>query len=183
MSRIGRMPIHVPPGVTVDVGGGNRVTVKGPKGELARTFSLDMIIEVQDQQIVVKRPTDQRRHRAFHGLTRALLANMVTGVSEGYRKELQIVGVGYRARQRDDGLVLSLGFSHPVEVRPPEGVILTVTSGDGRTFTVEGIDKELVGKVAAEIRALRKPEPYKGKGIRYAGEQVRRKAGKAGKAM
>ena len=183
MSRIGRMPIHVPPGVTVDVGEENRVTVKGPKGELARTFSPDMIIEVQDQQILVKRPTDQRRHRAFHGLTRSLLANMVTGVSEGYRKELQIVGVGYRAVQRENRLVLSLGFSHPVEVRPPEGIILTVTSRDGRTLTVEGIDKELVGKVAAEIRALRKPEPYKGKGVRYAGEHVRRKAGKAGKVM
>lgn len=181
MSRIGRMPIPIPPGVTVDIGKGNRVTVKGPKGELTRTFSPDMIIKVQGQQILVSRPTDQRRHRALHGLTRALLANMVTGVSEGYRKELRIEGVGYRAIQRGKDLVLSLGFSHPVEVHPPEGITLTVTSRDGRSLVVEGIDKELVGKVAAEIRALRKPEPYKGKGIRYADEQVRRKAGKAGK--
>ena len=168
MSRIGRMPIPIPPGVTVDIGKGNRVTVKGPKGELTRTFSPDMIIKVQGQQILVSRPTDQRRHRALHGLTRALLANMVTGVSEGYRKELRIEGVGYRAIQRGKDLVLSLGFSHPVEVHPPEGITLTVTSRDGRSLVVEGIDKELVGKVAAEIRALRKPEPYKGKGIRYA---------------
>jgi large subunit ribosomal protein L6 len=157
--------------------------VKGPKGELTQTFSAEMTIEVEGEQIVVRRPTDQRRHRAFHGLTRALLANMVTGVSSGYRKELQIVGVGYRAVQRDEGLVLSLGFSHPVEVQPPEGITLTVTSKDGRNLSVEGIDKELVGKVAAEIRALRKPEPYKGKGVRYAGEYVRRKAGKAGKVL
>jgi len=180
VSRIGRMPIPIPPGVTVDIGEGNRVTVRGPKGELTRTFSPEMIIKVEDQQILVARPSDQRHHRALHGLTRALLANMVTGVSEGYRKELQIVGVGYRAVQQGEKLILSLGFSHPVEVEPPEGITFTVAR-DGRSFTVEGIDKELVGKVAAEIRALRKPEPYKGKGIRYAGEEVRRKAGKAGK--
>ena len=180
MSRIGRMPIPIPPGVVVDIGKGNRVAVRGPKGELTRTFSPDMTIGVRDQQIVVTRSTDQRQHRALHGLTRALLANMVTGVSEGYRKELRIVGVGYRAVQQGEKMVLSLGFSHPVEVQPPEGITLTVAR-DGRSFTVEGIDKELVGKVAAEIRALRKPEPYKGKGIRYANEHVRRKAGKAGK--
>jgi large subunit ribosomal protein L6 len=177
------MPISIPSGVTVDIGKGNQVTVKGPKGELTRAFSPEMIIELEDQMLVVKRPTEQRRHRAFHGLTRALLANMVIGVSEGYRKDLQIVGVGYRAVQRDEGLVLSLGYSHPIEIRPPEGITLTVTSRDGRNFSVEGIDKELVGKVAAELRALRKPEPYKGKGVRYAGEHVRRKAGKAGKVM
>ena len=181
MSRIGRMPIPVLAGVTVDIGKGNRVTVRGPKGELTRTFSPDMTIGVQDQQIVVTRPTDQRQHRALHGLTRALLANMVIGVSEGYRKDLRIVGMGYRAVQQAEKMVLSLGFSHPVEVRPPDGITLTVAKG-GRGFTVEGIDKELVGKVAAEIRALGKPEPYKGKGIRYADEHVRRKAGKAGKA-
>jgi len=180
MSRIGRMPIPIPAGVTVSVGKGNRVTVKGPKGELTRTFSPDLTIKVQDQQVVVSRPTDQRHHRALHGLTRALLNNMVIGVSQGYRKELRIVGVGYRAVQQGEKIVLSLGFSHPVEVQPPEGITFTV-SRDGRTLTVEGIDKELVGKVAAEIRALRKPEPYKGKGIRYADEHVRRKAGKAGK--
>jgi large subunit ribosomal protein L6 len=177
------MPIPIPAGVTVDIGKGNQVTVKGPKGELSRGLSPEMTIELEEGVLVVKRPTEQRRHRACHGLTRALLANMVTGVSEGYRKELRIVGVGYRATQRDEGLVLSLGFSHPIEVRPPEGITLTVTSRDGRAFTVEGIDKELVGKVAAEIRALRKPEPYKGKGVRYADEHVRRKAGKAGKVM
>jgi large subunit ribosomal protein L6 len=177
------MPIPIPSGVTVDVGKGNRVTVKGPKGELTRALSPEMSIELEGGEIVVRRPTEQRRHRAFHGLTRALLANMVTGVAEGYRKDLQIVGVGYRAVQRDEGLVFSLGYSHPIEVRPPEGITLTVTSRDGRNFSVEGIDKELVGKVAAELRALRKPEPYKGKGVRYAGEHVRRKAGKAGKVM
>lgn len=183
MSRIGRMPISIPAGVTVDIGKGNQVTVKGPKGELTRAFSPEMVIELEDEVLVVKRPTEQRRHRAFHGLTRALLANMVTGVSEGYRKDLQIVGVGYRAVQRDEGLVFSLGYSHPIEIHPPEGITLTVTSRDGRNVSVEGIDKELVGKVAAELRALRKPEPYKGKGVRYAGEHVRRKAGKAGKVM
>jgi large subunit ribosomal protein L6 len=177
------MPIPIPSGVTVDVGKGNRVSVKGPKGELVRDLSPEMMIEVEEQQIVVKRPSDQRRHRAFHGLTRALLANMVVGVSDGYRKDLQIVGVGYRAVQRDEAVVFSLGFSHPVEVVPPDGITLTVTARDGRSFSVEGIDKELVGKVAAEIRSLRKPEPYKGKGIRYVGEHVRRKAGKAGKVM
>jgi len=183
VSRVGRVPIPIPSGVTVDIGKGNRVSVKGPKGQLSRDLSPEMTIEVEEQQLVVKRPTDQRRHRAFHGLTRALLSNMVIGVSEGYRKDLEIVGVGYRAVQRDEAMVLSLGFSHPVEVVPPPGITLTVTARDGRSFSVEGIDKELVGKVAAEIRSLRKPEPYKGKGIRYSGEHVRRKAGKAGKVL
>jgi len=180
VSRIGRMPIPIPAGVTVDVGKGNWVVVKGPQGELTRSFSPDMEIAVEGQQVVVTRPTDQRQHRALHGLTRALLANMVTGVSEGYRKTMEIVGVGYRAAQQGHAMILSLGFSHPVEIHPPEGVTFMVAK-DGRSFTIEGIDKELVGKVAAEIRAMRKPEPYKGKGVRYAGEPVRRKAGKAGK--
>ena len=183
MSRVGRMPIPIPSDMTVDIGKGNRISVKGPKGQLIRDLSPEMTIEVDGQNLVVERPTDQRRHRAFHGLTRALLSNMVIGVSEGYRKDLQIVGVGYRAVQRDASVVFSLGFSHPVEVVPPEGISLTVTARDGRSFSVEGIDKELVGKVASEIRALRKPEPYKGKGVRYADEHVRRKAGKAGKVM
>jgi len=183
VSRVGRRPIPIPSGVTVDIGQGNRVSVKGPKGQLSRDLSPEMMIAVEEQRVVVKRPSDQRRHRAFHGLTRALLSNMIIGVSEGYRKDLEIVGVGYRAVQRDESMVLSLGFSHPVEVVPPPGITLTVTARDGRAFSVEGIDKELVGKVAAEIRALRKPEPYKGKGIRYSGEHVRRKAGKAGKVL
>ena len=183
MSRIGKMPISIPQGVKVSVAQGNQVTVEGPRGTLTRDLSDEMQITVEPEEIVVSRPTDQRRHRSLHGLTRALLANMVSGVTEGFRKELQIVGVGYRALQREEAIVLSLGFSHPVEIVPPEGISLTVTSRDGRTLLVEGIDKELVGKVAAEIRALRKPEPYKGKGVRYSDEWVRRKAGKAGKVM
>lgn len=180
MSRIGRMPIPIPAGVTVEVGEDNQVVVKGPRGKLARSFSPDMKITVEGRQVMVTRPSDQRRHRALHGLTRALLANMITGVSEGYRKQMEIVGVGYRAAQQGQAMMLSLGFSHPVEIHPPEGITFTVAK-DGRSFTIEGLDKELVGKVAAEIRALRKPEPYKGKGVRYADEPVRRKAGKAGK--
>jgi len=182
MSRIGRMPIPVPPGVQVKIEKGNRVTVKGPKGELTRTFHPDMIITLEDNQIKVKRPTDQRHHKALHGLTRALLANMVTGVTEGFRKQLEIVGVGYRADLQGDKLVLQLGFSHPVEIVPPPGITFSFDNRS-KIITVEGIDKELVGEVAARIRAWRPPEPYKGKGIRYVGEHVRRKAGKAGKAM
>lgn len=179
MSRIGRMPIAVPQGVAVDVKG-NRVTVKGPKGELSRSFDQDMSIALQDNQIVVTRPSDSKRHKSMHGLTRALLANMVTGVSEGFQRTLEIVGVGYRAEMQGEKLVLSVGYSHPVEIEPPPGITFTVEKGY-RSFIVEGIDKELVGEVAARIRAVRKPEPYKGKGIRYIGERVRRKAGKAGK--
>lgn len=179
MSRIGRMPIPVPEGVTVSIKG-NRVTVSGPKGDLSRSFDQDMSISLQDNQIIVSRPSDSKRHKAMHGLTRALLANMVTGVAEGFRKTLEIVGVGYRAEKRGEKLVLSVGYSHPVEIEPPPGITLSVEKGY-RSFTVEGIDKELVGEVAARIRAVRKPEPYKGKGIRYLGERVRRKAGKAGK--
>jgi len=182
MSRIGRMPIPVPPGVQVKIEKGNRVTVKGPKGELTRTFHPDMIITLEDNQIKVKRPTDQRHHKALHGLTRALLANMVTGVTEGFRKQLGIVSVGYRADLQGDKLVLQLGFSHPVEIVPPPGITFSFDNRS-KIITVEGIDKELVGEVAARIRAWRPPEPYKGKGIRYVGEHVRRKAGKAGKAM
>jgi large subunit ribosomal protein L6 len=179
MSRIGRMPVSVPEGIAVSIEG-NRVTVRGPKGELARSFDQDMAIALRDNQIIVTRPSDSKRHKAMHGLTRALLANMVTGVSEGFRKTLEVVGVGYRAEMREEKLVLSVGYSHPVEVEPPSGITFRVEKGY-RSFTVEGIDKELVGEVAARIRAMRKPEPYKGKGIRYFGERVRRKAGKAGK--
>jgi large subunit ribosomal protein L6 len=173
------MPVSVPEGIAVSIEG-NRVTVRGPKGELSRFFDQDMAIALRDNQIIVTRPSDSKRHKAMHGLTRALLANMVTGVSEGFRKTLEVVGVGYRAEMREEKLVLSVGYSHPVEVEPPPGITFRVEKGY-RSFTVEGIDKELVGEVAARIRAMRKPEPYKGKGIRYFGERVRRKAGKAGK--
>ncbi|MFB0546452.1 MAG: 50S ribosomal protein L6 [Anaerolineae bacterium] len=179
MSRIGRMPIDVPQGVKVDIKG-NHVKVKGPRGELERSFPEDMSIILKDKQLVVTRPSDSRVHRSLHGLTRALLANMVTGVTEGFRKVLEIEGVGYRAELRGENIVLQVGYSHPVEVAPPPGITFTVERG-GKVFSIEGIDKELVGEVAAEIRAVRKPEPYKGKGIRYQGERVRRKAGKAGK--
>ncbi len=180
MSRIGRKPIVIPEKVNIEIGKNNKVTVKGPKGELTRTFSPDMTIEMKDGQVVISRPTDLRHHRALHGLTRALLANMVTGVSQGYVKELEMTGVGYRAVMKGNALDLSLGFSHPVVIEPPEGITFEVEKG-GRAFHVKGIDKELVGEIAAEIRALRPPEPYKGKGISYRGEYIRRKAGKAGK--
>lgn len=181
MSRIGRMPIPVPEGVGVDIKD-SRVTVKGPKGELSRSFHSDMKISIQDGQIVVSRPTDNRQHRALHGLTRALLANMVTGVTEGYRRDLEIRGVGYRAEMRGDNLVLYVGFSHSVEIAPPSGITFGLESR-GKAIVVEGIDKELVGEVAARVRRVRPPEPYKGKGIRYVGEYVRHKAGKAGKIV
>lgn len=181
MSRIGRLPITVPKEVTVEIAPGNRVTVKGPKGELSRAFSPDMIIEQTDGTLLVKRPSNSRTHRALHGLTRALLANMVTGVTAGFRKELIVEGVGYRADMVGDRLVLQVGFSHPVEFQPPRGIKFTVDRA-GRTITVEGIDKELVGLIAAKIRDVRPPEPYKGKGIRYADERVRQKAGKTGRA-
>jgi len=179
MSRIGKMPIPVPGDVEVTIRG-SVVTVKGPKGELSRTFHKDISISLHDNQIVVTRPTDHRLHRSLHGLTRALLANMVQGVHEGFRRELEIHGVGYRAQKEDDKLVLLVGYSHPVQIIPPPGITIDLEKGY-RNIVVRGVDKELVGRVAAEIRAVRKPEPYKGKGIRYAGEYVRRKAGKAGK--
>ena len=179
MSRIGRMPVSIPQGVQVDISG-SEVLVKGPKGELSRSFNSDMAISIQDGQIVVTRPTDNRQHRALHGLTRALLANMVTGVTMGYRKDLEMRGVGYRAEMRGDDLVLYVGFSHLVEMTPPSGITYG-TESRGKTIFVEGIDKELVGEMAARVRRVRPPEPYKGKGIRYVGEHVRQKAGKAGK--
>lgn len=182
MSRIGRMPIELPKGVTVEMDPKtNHVQVNGPKGKLERSLHRDMRIELDNTHLVVSRPTDNREHKALHGLTRALLANMVTGVSAGFTKRMQVVGVGYRVDMRGGTLVLHMGYSHPVEVVPPPGISFTVEKG-GRDFQVDGIDKELVGQVAAKIRAVRKPEPYKGKGIRYADEYVRLKAGKAGKA-
>ena len=180
MSRIGRKPITIPTTVSVDIAKNGAVTVKGPKGVLTRSFSPDMTFDLQDGVIVVNRPTDSRNHRAMHGLTRALLQNMVTGVSEGYKKELEMVGVGYRAVMQGKAMELNLGFSHPVVLDPPEGITYEVDKG-GRSFSVSGTDKELVGETAAKIRALRKPEPYKGKGVRYRGEYVRIKAGKSAK--
>jgi large subunit ribosomal protein L6 len=179
MSRIGRLPIPLPDRVTVEIQG-SHVRVSGPKGELSRSFDPDMAISQEDGQLVVQRPTDSRRHRAMHGLTRALLANMVFGVTEGYSKILDIHGVGYRAEVQGEKLVMQLGYSHPVEIEPPPGIAFEVERG-GRAITVLGIDKELVGEVAARVRRQRPPEPYKGKGVRYRGERVRRKAGKAGK--
>lgn len=181
MSRIGRMPVTVPQGVSVDIKK-STVRVKGPKGELLRTFDSDMQIKLEDSQIVVERPTDHRRHRALHGLTRALLNNMVLGVSEGFVRRLQIEGVGYRAELQGKNLVLNVGYSHPVIIEPPADITFEVEKGY-RTLSVSGVDKELVGEMAARIRRVRPPEPYKGKGIRYQGEYVRRKAGKAGKVL
>ena len=180
MSRIGRTPIPLPEGVRVDIQG-SQVVVTGPKGSLSRQFHPDMKIVLEDGQLMVRRPTDQRHHRALHGLTRALLNNMVLGVTQGFQKQLEVQGVGYRVDLQGDGsLLLQLGFSHPVHIVPLEGINFDVEARS-KTITVSGIDKELVGQVAAEIRAWRPPEPYKGKGIRYVGEYVQRKAGKAGK--
>ena len=179
MSRVGLKPIPLPDKVEVDIRG-SQVTVTGPKGQISRSFNPDMAIELESGILRVERPTDHRMHRALHGLTRALLYNMVTGVSQGYNKILEIVGTGYRAELQGRNLVLYLGHSHPIEFEPPEGISFDVPRG-GRSVTVEGIDKELVGEIAARIRRQRPPEPYKGKGIRYQGEHVRRKAGKAGK--
>jgi len=180
MSRIGRKPITLPSKVSVDIAKNGAVTVKGPKGALTRSFSPDMTFEIQDGVITVNRPTDSRNHRALHGLTRALLQNMVIGVKDGFKKELEMVGVGYRAIMQGNAMELNLGFSHPVVLDPPEGITYEVEKG-GRAFSVSGTDKELVGETAAKIRALRKPEPYKGKGVRYRGEYVRIKAGKSAK--
>jgi large subunit ribosomal protein L6 len=179
MSRIGRLPIPLPERVEVEIKG-SRVRVRGPRGELSRAFDPDMRISREGEQLIVQRPSDSRRHRAMHGLTRALLANMVAGVTEGYSKILEIEGVGYRAEVQGEKLVMQLGYSHPVEILPPPGIAFDVERG-GRVITVSGVDKELVGEIAARIRRQRPPEPYKGKGIRYRGERVRRKAGKAGK--
>lgn len=178
MSRVGRQPIPLPSQVSIEIEGAH-VTVKGPKGELSRDLPAEMQIRVENGEVLVTRPSDAPQHRALHGLTRTLVANMVTGVDSGFTKTLELHGVGYRAQRQGEKVVLTVGFSHPVEVTAPPGVELEV-DGTNRIH-VRGIDKELVGHVAAEVRAVRPPEPYKGKGIRYAGERVRRKAGKAGK--
>jgi len=175
MSRIGKKPVEVPSGVDVKVDG-QRVTVKGPKGELVLDVHPDMSVEVDDGAVVVARPSEQQRHRALHGLTRSLLSNMVEGVTEGFQKTLEIVGVGYRADKRGKGITLNLGYSHSIDYEAPEGI--TLETPDQTTIVVAGPDKQAVGQVAAEIRSFRPPEPYKGKGIRYQGEQIRRKAGK-----
>ncbi|HET6680305.1 MAG TPA: 50S ribosomal protein L6 [Gemmatimonadaceae bacterium] len=177
MSRIGKKPVPVPAGVTVTLVG-NAVTVKGPKGELKRNLHQAMIVKQEDGAITVARPSDELEHRALHGLTRTLVANMVEGVTTGFRKQLDIVGVGYKAEVRPYGLQLALGFSHPVEYRAPAGIKLSAPQPT--QIVIDGADKEKVGQVAAELRSLRPPEPYKGKGIKYQGEQIRRKAGKAG---
>ena len=178
MSRIGRLPIAVPSGVDVTIDG-RTLTVKGPKGTLTRELHPDIAVAREDDQLVVTRPTEQKTHKQLHGLTRTLVNNMVVGVTDGYRKSLEITGVGYRAAKVGEKLQLNLGYSHPIEIAPPQGISFEVENPT--RLAVVGIDKELVGQVAAQVRSTRKPEPYKGKGVRYAGEYIRRKAGKAGK--
>ena len=179
MSRIGRLPIDIPAGVEVKIEEGNKVTVNGPKGTLEKCLPVEMTIKQEDNQVVVTRPNDLKKMKSLHGLTRSLIANMITGVSEGYEKKLEINGVGYRAQKKGKEITFNLGFSHPVVMTDPEGI---ETEMDGQNIIiVKGIDKEKVGQYAAEIRELRKPEPYKGKGIKYADEVIRRKVGKTGK--
>lgn len=178
MSRIGLRPTEVPQDVTVTIDN-NTVTVKGPKGELTRSFHPDMAIKQEDKVITVSRPTDGKEHRSLHGTTSSIIRNMVEGVTKGYEKRLELVGVGYRAAKQGNNLVLNVGYSHPVEIVPEDGIEIDVEKNTN--VIVKGIDKERVGAIAANIRAVRKPEPYKGKGIRYAGEKVRRKEGKTGK--
>lgn len=180
MSRIGKLPVALSDGAKIDIAKNNTVTVTGPKGTLSVQVDPDIEVKMEDGEVLVNRPTDQKRHRAMHGLYRSLIHNMVEGVTKGYRKDLEIIGVGYRAQMQGDVLELALGFSHPIYFLPPEGVKLSVTEQRGRNTLVhvEGIDKQLVGQVAAKIRGLRPPEPYKGKGVRYVDEYVRRKAGK-----
>jgi len=178
MSRIGRLPIPVPAGVDVAIAGRD-ITVTGPKGSLSRSLHPEMKVSQDGSTLVVERPSEAKRHKQLHGLTRTLVANMVTGVTTGYRKPLEITGVGYRAAKVGDKLQLNLGYSHPIEIVPPAGISFEVENPT--RLAVVGIDKELVGQIAAQVRATRKPEPYKGKGVHYLGEQIRRKAGKAGK--
>ena len=178
MSRIGRLPITVPSGVDVTIDG-RTLTVKGPKGSLTRELHPDITVAREDDRLVVTRPTEQKTHKQLHGLTRTLVNNMVVGVTDGYRKSLEITGVGYRAAKVGEKLQLNLGYSHPIEIAPPTGISFEVENPTH--LAVVGIDKELVGQIAAQVRSTRKPEPYKGKGVRYAGEYIRRKAGKAGK--
>jgi large subunit ribosomal protein L6 len=177
MSRIGKKPIPVPKNVTVTIEG-QRVKVKGPKGELERTLHREMALSMENGEVTVGRPSDEAEHKSLHGLTRTLIANMIEGVTKGFQKQLDIVGVGYKAEVRPYGLQMALGYSHPIEVRAPKGIKLTAPAPT--SVIIEGADKEVVGQIAAEIRSLRPPEPYKGKGIKYVGEQIRRKAGKAG---
>ena len=178
MSRIGKLPIPLPSSVKVEVEA-NHVKVEGPKGKLERTVPAQVSVTVDGDRVVCERPSDGREHRSLHGLTRTLVANMITGVSDGFTKHLELVGVGYRVQKQGDDLVLNLGYSHPVRFAPPAGV--TIDVADPTHFSVSGISKEAVGQVAAELRKLRPPEPYKGKGVMYRGEKIRRKAGKAGK--
>lgn len=179
MSRIGKRPVPLPSGVTAAIAG-QLITVKGPKGEISRTVHRDLTVVLEDNTVAVRRPSDEPRHKALHGLTRTLVANMVEGVTKGFSKALEIQGVGYKAEVKPFGVQLVVGYSHPVPYHAPQGIKISV---DGNVqVKVEGVDKELVGQVAAELRAVRPPEPYKGKGIRYAGEQVRRKAGKTAQA-
>ena len=178
MSRIGKMPIAIPAGVTVDIAENNKVTVKGPKGTLERVLPAEMTIKKEGEEVVVTRPNDLKKMKSLRGLTRTLIYNMVIGVTEGYQKELEVNGVGYRAQKQGKKLILSLGYSHPVEMIDPEGLSSAV---DGNKIIVSGISKEKVGQYAAEIRDKRRPEPYKGKGIKYADEVIRRKVGKTGK--
>ena len=178
MSRIGKMPIAIPAGVTVDIAENNKVTVKGPKGTLERVLPKEMDIKLEGPEVVVQRPNDLKKMKSLHGLTRTLINNMVIGVSSGYEKKLEVNGVGYRAQKSGKTLTLNLGYSHPVEMTDPEGIETVV---EGNVITVKGIDKEKVGQFAAEIRDKRRPEPYKGKGIKYADEVIRRKEGKTGK--
>ena len=180
MSRIGRLPIAIPAGVTVDIAENNKVTVKGPKGTLERVLPAEMEIKLDGDSVVVSRPNDLKKMKSLHGLTRTLISNMVIGVSEGYTKELEVNGVGYRAQKQGKKLILSLGYSHPVEMEDPDGIESTV-EGNNDKIIIKGIDKEKVGQYAAEIRDKRRPEPYKGKGIKYADEVIRRKVGKTGK--
>ena len=178
MSRIGRLPVAIPAGVTVTVDEGNVVKVKGPKGELYENINPDIKISIEDGVLTVSRPTDEKEHRALHGLTRALIANMVHGVTNGFEKALDIVGVGYKAQKQGSKIVLSMGYSHPVEIEEPKGITFDVPTPT--SIVVKGISKQVVGQTAAEIRGVRPPEPYKGKGIRYKNEVVRRKVGKTG---
>ena len=177
MSRIGRMPIAIPAGVTVEVNG-NKVTAKGPKGELTQEMHPDMIIEVEGNEVLVKRPSEDKLHKSLHGLTRTLVHNMIVGVSEGYKKELDVVGVGYRVAMEGKKLVMNIGFSHTVDVEPVDGI--TIEAPAPNKIVISGLDKQLVGQFAADVRTKRPPEPYKGKGIRYTGEVIRRKEGKTG---
>ena len=178
MSRIGKKPIEIPAGVTVTINGSD-VTVKGPKGELSRSFNSDLTITLEENVLTVTRPSDEKNHRALHGTTRAVIANMVEGVSKGFEKSLELIGVGYRAQKQGNKLILSVGYSHPVEFEPEQGLEVEVPSNT--KIIVKGVNKERVGALAADIRDVRPPEPYKGKGIRYEGEYVRRKEGKTGK--